>query len=91
MNVIFLPVGIGFLIGVVCVIDVGRALYLLSSCWAAETDESDEELEDEESDEEEVDEDEDYDNEEWEDDDSEEEEEVVEVRVAKKPPARPKR
>ena len=31
MKVIFLPVGIAFLIGVVCVIDVGRALYLSSS------------------------------------------------------------
>ena len=42
MKVIFLPVGIGFLIGVVCVIAVGRALYLASSCWAADTDEFDE-------------------------------------------------
>ena len=33
MKVIFLPVGIGFLIGVVCVIAVGRALYLASNCW----------------------------------------------------------
>src|SRR5205823_3411594 len=42
MNVIFLPVGIGFLIGVVCVIVVGRVWYLLSTCCAAATFDEDE-------------------------------------------------
>jgi DNA segregation ATPase FtsK/SpoIIIE, S-DNA-T family len=54
-----------------------------------EYEESDEALGEEESDDEEVDEDEEYDNEEW--DDDSEEEEVAPVKVAKKPPARPKR